>query len=224
MEAISKLSVWEKLQRFILPRECIFCHYPGEFICQRCLGIFFESYGEIENPAFSKVFIAYRYNKALKHYLGEAKHEGYYKLAVYLGELLFDYWWQSAEFKGLLARGPTFIPVPLAEAKLNLRGFNQVSKIISGMNNRYHLVTGKHLGIDVNLLKRSRETVTQVGKNREQRRKNLQGVFTAASLDKSKTYVLVDDIYTTGTTLNECAKVLSEAGATKLYGLIFARS
>jgi len=104
------------------------------------------------------------------------------------------------------------LPVPLAPKALKARGYNQSELLCS---------TLKELGYNVktDVLIKKVDTHTQVGLEREERVKNLEGVFKVANRKavKGKVVLLVDDVITTGTTLDECADVLKSAGATKVY-------
>ena len=110
------------------------------------------------------------------------------------------------------------IPVPINENRLKERGFNQ-SKILCNEL----MTTGK---VNTEVLKRVKDTPHQTGLNRENRQSNLKDGFvvTKENLINNKTILLVDDIYTTGSTLNECAKTLIKAGAKKVVAMCLART
>lgn len=111
------------------------------------------------------------------------------------------------------------VPVPLHTGRLRERGFNQslliareLSRIIS-------------LPLIYNRLKRTRDTGQQVGLKALERKKNVSGAFTLVEPGsfKGKKVLLVDDVVTTGATLNECSKVLKRAGA-EVIALTVARA
>jgi len=104
------------------------------------------------------------------------------------------------------------VPVPLHWYKENFRGFNQAELL------------AKHIDPRVdNCLRRKKRTQTQVNLNRQERIENLKDVFQLKGPISYGSVVLVDDVMTTGTTLEECAGELKEAGVSKVYGLVFAR-
>ena len=81
------------------------------------------------------------------------------------------------------------------------------------------------LELNTSALRRTRETQSQTGLTRHQRRANLRGAFVAARPEQvaGREVVLVDDVYTTGTTVYECARVLRRAGAAEIYVATVAR-
>lgn len=108
--------------------------------------------------------------------------------------------------------------VPLHPRRLAIRGYNQ-AEILA-------LEAAQRLKIPCyNLLRKVKHTKRQVGLIGTRRRKNLEGVFRVRQDKglKGKTIILVDDITTTGATLNECAKVLKAAGAQEVWGLVIAK-
>lgn len=105
--------------------------------------------------------------------------------------------------------GGVLVPVPLHKRRQRWRGFNQSALLADVMAE----VTGCPVQA---LLKRHRHTQTQTHLNRSQRKRNIRGAFSMASpgkLNPDLRYVLVDDVFTTGATLNECARVMRRNGA-----------
>jgi ComF family protein len=109
----------------------------------------------------------------------------------------------------------TLVPVPLHRWRLWGRGFNQSLLIARGL--------GRPL--DPDLLRRTRATPKLKGLNPSQRRKTVEGVFAVrAGADvKGRSFILVDDVMTTGATAEACARALHRAGARKVELLAFAR-
>ena len=115
------------------------------------------------------------------------------------------------------------VPVPLFRGKRRERGFNQSELIARVMIRLYQ---GHPLQLSSDLLKRVRATHSQIGLTSHQRRENLRGAFlvTRAQEVIGREIVLVDDVYTTGTTATECARVLRKAGASKVWVATVART
>jgi ComF family protein len=113
-----------------------------------------------------------------------------------------------------------FVPVPLHIKRLRQRGFNQAYLLVMRWAKRDGLCC------DGRLLRRVRWTEPQTTMNRKDRRKNVKGAFAVNRPEtvRGKRIVLVDDVYTTGSTVNECAKVLKRAGAEEVDVLTLARA
>jgi ComF family protein len=114
------------------------------------------------------------------------------------------------------------VPVPLHARKRRQRGFNQAELIARAAlklqpSQRFELKP---------VLDRIRETQAQIGLSRHDRRENLRGAFavTAPQAIRGREVLLVDDVFTTGTTASECALVLRRAGAAKVYVATVART
>ncbi len=111
------------------------------------------------------------------------------------------------------------IPVPLHIKRLRERGFNQSLLLAKEMEKKYKLP------VNFSLLKRCNFTLTQTGLNKAEREKNIKGAFVVKDKKKiaGKNIILIDDVYTTGATINECAKVLLKAGAQKVAAITLSR-
>jgi ComF family protein len=120
------------------------------------------------------------------------------------------------------------VPVPLHPSRKNWRGFNQAELLAVELSKRFKV------RINSNLIVRVINTKTQVGLSREERKKNIKGAFRIsqsarhrrgspeAAKYKGKSFILVDDVFTTGATMAEAAKVLKNAGAANVWAMTVA--
>lgn len=125
---------------------------------------------------------------------------------------------ESFQYRFSQQQWDAFVPVPLHRKKERSRGFNQSVELA-------HLLS-KEVRIPVwKVLERLEEAPSQVEQGRDERMANLKNVFTQRTgFDvQGKSLLIIDDVLTTGTTANQCAKVLREAGAQKVAVLTIAR-
>jgi ComF family protein len=115
------------------------------------------------------------------------------------------------------------IPVPLWRNKRQARGFNQAEAIAKAF---VSLKPSGSIQLDTASLVRTRETASQTGLSRHQRRTNVRGAFAVTRPEKirGRSILLVDDVMTTGTTVNECSRVLLRAGAKEVFVATVARA
>jgi ComF family protein len=144
----------------------------------------------------------------------QLKYKHLKALATPLGELLNEYL-SSHPLKGEVL---VLVPVPLHPKRLRERGYNQASLLAQEL--------GKLTGLPVveDMLIRVQDSVPQARtKSAVERRHNVQGVFTCPKSLKGKQILLVDDVCTTGATLDACAIALKAAGVGSVWGLTVAR-
>jgi len=111
------------------------------------------------------------------------------------------------------------IPVPLHPARKRERGFNQSGEIARHFSHIVGVPLAQHW------LSRPRQTKVQAGLTRRERRQNVRGAFETSKKAeiRGKTILLIDDVFTTGATVNECARILKQSGAAKIAVLTVAR-
>jgi ComF family protein len=148
-------------------------------------------------------------DKALQLFIHSIKYHKRFLNAKYLGKLIGENLKEQIQNWSV----DYILPVPLHSLRNADRGFNQSKYIANGI--------GKELGINVNinLLKRTRYTETQTNLTLKEREENISNAFQVKHkrLIEGKTFLLVDDIITTGATIRECGKVLIEGGAARVY-------
>ena len=150
----------------------------------------------------------YSQDSILQELLHQLKYRGNQELGIQLGSLLGTVLKNNNRFPV-----DVLVPVPLHPSKEKSRGFNQATLICQGIA----AVTG--LPVCTTLLRKNTERSTQTKKNRAERLENMVGIFEATPPDQSKykNILLVDDVITTGATLEACGQALLEAGERKLW-------
>ncbi|WCJ59117.1 ComF family protein [Fontisphaera persica] len=178
----------------------------GEFICGDCR----------ETPP------AYDYARSVMVFEGpvrEAIHQWKYQQAFWLERRLAE--WLTAAAGPALRAGDwhALVPVPLHPVKERERGFNQAARLAGPLSQ----ATG--LPLNTQVLKRVKHTVSQTRLSRAERAANLRGAFVAARGERlaGARLVLVDDVMTTGATLNAAATALRQAGAEAVCAWTLAR-
>lgn len=177
-------------------------------VCGRCLK---------KPPQWQRLHARWRYDFPLDHAVLAAKYQ--HQFALYrwaIGTLTawpFD-----------TATRVTVLPVPLAPERLAERGYNQATLIARELVCRFDATTrAPALRVDADAVLRVRETAVQQRLNWVERRRNVRGAFAVTRAFDGEIVLLVDDVLTTGATLNELARVLTAAGAARVDALVLAR-
>lgn len=152
-------------------------------------------------------------NPAVRSVIHEAKYHGSERAFGLLSRALSEYLRDAEEGFGR----PILIPVPLGSARRKERLFNQTEEIVRRAAAELGMTT------DMECLARTRDTVSQVSLPRDKRIENMRGAFRAARpIDPDRTYIIIDDVVTTGATLQACIDALTEAGAQHVLPLALA--
>lgn len=213
------------LERLILPPTCLLCGAAGEtgldlcagclddllrnpVACPRCATPLAAGRGDpctrcrAQPPAFDRAFVPFRYQPPVDVLITRLKFGGCLACARLLGELFAA---------ALTERGNPLpdgiVPVPLHPRRLRERGFNQSLELARAAARRF----GIPLWIDG--LRRVRHTVPQTQLDARQRQTNPLGAFALNMPLPGTRIALIDDVVTTGSTINECARVLRAGGA-----------
>jgi ComF family protein len=173
-------------------------------------------------PAFAKAAAYGSYEAGLRELIHLLKYSGVKPAANVLGRMMAEVIQQLTP--GFGDPRPVIVPVPLHPSKLRERGFNQ-SEMIARAALKLK-PGGRDWAIQSHILERRRPTVSQIGLTRHQRQENMRGAFqvVAAHEISGREVLLVDDVFTTGTTVSECARVLRRAGAARVWVATVART
>ncbi len=175
-------------------------------------------------PRIRRVRAALAYQGLVRDILPLFKYQARLSLTRFFEPLMFDAFSRFFENKEI----HRILPIPLHTRKLRQRGFNQSFLLVRGFAKTYCKIHGtKPLWkVDTTSLKRVRYTSPQTGFDIAVRRKNLKNAFqvTDTAAIKDRNILLVDDVYTTGATCAEAARVLLAAGANRVDVLVLARA
>ncbi len=202
---------WSQL-RPLSPPFCLCCgrlyNGCGGTICASCLET---------PPEFSHHRSVCRYQGMAKELVHAYKYQKRKILGVDLARFMYS---NLARDQGLWWGADAFVPVPLHHKRAKQRGFNQAHVLARELSKQ------SDLPCLAGILKKKRDAVPQAILSGDERRRNLKDVFsvTGSSTVKGKVVILVDDVYTTGTTIRECSRTLLAAGAHEVRAVTFAQA
>jgi len=231
-------KLWQYLQDVLFPRFCLGCKKEGEVLCDICTkkipipGIFLcpnccvDSENGImcsercaKTMALHQVIscVPYNENTISGKVIRDMKYEYITEYNTIIAQHITQFF---MHFPNILPEITSIVPVPLHKKRYAARGFNQAEHIAQSVS----VVCKKPYS---NVLKRIKHTKQQAQLTRQKRKTNMRNAFSLNTQSKTsifgKSILLIDDVYTTGSTINECAKVLKEAGASNIVGFTYAR-
>jgi ComF family protein len=172
----------------------------------------------MDEPPFVRALAYGSYESGLRELIHLLKYEHVRPAAGVLGRMLAEVIQElAAEFNDALV-----VPVPLHASKLRQRGFNQAEDIAKAALKQ---LKTPRLQLAGGVLDRRRATESQTGLTRAQRLENIRGAFSVKQSEKlrDRDVVLVDDVFTTGTTVSECARIVRRSGAARVFVATVAR-
>lgn len=213
------MGLFDLICKLLYPDVCIFCmKYSKNDICGECRGKLLLSCGtESENDIYKygELFCYGKYVGALRRRFIDYKFKYEMWLGRRFGGLMFESFKRSLEKRQIDA--VSFVPI--SDARFCLRGFNQSREMADEI--------AKRLGVRcLDLLVCVSDGTSQSKLGRQMRMTKVQGRFrvreSVSGQISKKHILLVDDIFTTGSTLNECGSLLANAGAVVVDGMVFA--
>ena len=188
-------------------------HWVGEKTCAKCGKILCYDCRQYERN-FDKGFTCVQYGLLERGVLMDYKYKGKSYIGQKLGDVLYD------RMRLENVEPDLVVPVPMFIKNRNIRGYNQ-AQVMAG-----RLAERSGTAFAPELLERTRKTAPMKGLGALERYENLKNAFAVSSKNHytiaGKRILLVDDIFTTGSTLDACSLVLKEAGAAEVYVLTFA--
>ena len=214
---------------FIYPPTCVVCRSVvenGSPICRQCFSNLkpYDNAEDLENlwiarhktnPVYLDGFLAgFYFEPNLKNLMHLLKYQKEKRLGTFFGKWLADRYSDQLREWNI----DWIVPVPLHARKRRKRGYNQSELIARG------LATENNFKIAYNVLRRTRNTPTNTGLPAPKRIENVSGAFVVNPKinPAAKRILLIDDVITTGSTLNACAEPLKKAGAAAVFALAIA--
>jgi ComF family protein len=202
----------ELLCSVVAPPRCAACDTPVGHLSAFCAAC--ASTAERVSDPDPRLTAAFVYGGAVERAIVRLKYDRRPDLARPLGDLL----WRAVQSTADRLRGSVVVPVPLHVSRLAQRGFNQAAIIAARV--------ARHLDAPVFplALARIRDTPQQAALDREGRLANVAGAFRTRQIERvrGRAVILVDDVRTTGATMNECASALMAAGAASVDHAVVA--
>lgn len=204
-------NCWPYLE-FISEPKCQICGFPFQFnigasnLCASCLQ---------QKPYFDSASALLKYNPHSKTIIHKLKYSDQLYLASFFAELLTN------RTKDKVSNFDMVVCVPMHKKRLMMRRYNQAALLASNIAKLIKLP------FISDILLKTRYDIPQTHLNRDQRLENVVGSFAvspnASHALENKKVILVDDVYTTGATLNECSAVLKAAGCCHVHVLTLAK-
>ena len=232
------------LLNLLFPKFCLGCKKEGTYLCDDCRTLLDISEFNFclcnpnptrtlpnsnlgkcprcQNKKLSGLYFAlpYQEKQLTKKLIHQFKYKPHLKdLSATLASLIIEHLILSEKNTNDIWENGVLIPVPLDKNKLKLRGYNQSEELAKELS--------KVLQIPVilNVLLKTKSTRPQMELSKSERETNLQNAFIIKNPEKisGQKIFLVDDVYTTGSTMAECARVLKESGIKQVWGICIAR-
>lgn len=219
-----------KLLRLLYPKRCMLCddllvYGAPEDICADCVPkipeylaaprrVLATPYGEI-----TRVYAVFRYDGHIRDAVTRLKFRRMKENAKIMASLMVSVIAASdwpEDFWDILDEADFMIPVPLHKSRLRRRGFNQAELLARSLAHLYNLTVST-------ALIRTKKTGPMYNLPKDERRQNISGAFTVSpNVYEDKNVILIDDIFTTGSTAEEAVRTLKESGARSVCILAFA--
>jgi ComF family protein len=217
-------DIGSSLKHLFFPHVCKSCFseiaQQDQYICTRCLAeLPFTGFSQMKINPVEKIFFGrvpieaasslFYFTSAsiVQKLIHQIKYKGQQQLAVYLGKMMGREIRSSARFAGL----DLVIPLPLFKIRERQRGYNQAALLAKGISEAANLPLAE------NAMARIKASSTQTRKTRAERWQNVEGLFSiSGDLAENRSILLVDDVITTGATLDACASSLLEVKGTRV--------
>ena len=206
----------------LFPQVCGICGKPsGNSLCKKCEILLerqskFEIYenDSLENYFHEHLYF-FKYDGIIRKIILNYKFND----KAYLYRTISNFLIKNKEFCEKVKSYDIIMPVPISKKRFKERGYNQSLLIAK------YIAQNLKIDLENNCLYKHKNIIEQSKLNKEDRQHNIQGVYTLknGSILTNKSILLIDDIYTTGSTVNECSRVLQQAKPNKIGVLVLAK-
>lgn len=214
------MNLLETVLDFIFPPVCGFCGKMGEGnLCAKCRKNIIHSNGYFNQLDFyqgkdtfiDEHFYLFSYSELIREKILQYKFDD----RAYLANTIYEFFMNNEKLYGFLKKYDIMIPIPISSSRKRERGYNQ-SEILA---RKISKMAG--IPIEMQVLKKEKHNQPQSSLNKQQRRENVKNVYKVQNELKiqDKKILLFDDIYTTGSTANECARILKIANC-QMVGIL----
>ena len=223
-------EIFQQLVELFFPMRCLGCAEIGAYFCEECqrtLGyrqsllcphcmeasLKGETHPDCQKQTFlDGLYFTFSYSGLVKKAIKKIKYQKVWSITTKLVELA------SKDFPRSQFQNFVIIPIPLHSKRFQERGFNQSELLAKAWGDSLQLP------MHANVLLRTKETKPQVDLKKKERRRNIAGAFSVIdnSILSGKDVLLIDDVATSGATLDEAAKILKIAGVKRAWGLVIA--
>lgn len=231
VEQSEKVHWWENIKSLIFPPVCGICGKLNEnYLCGRC-NLELQKSAEFQRDSyitetgfkrkhFDEHIYFFQYQGLIREQLINYKfNDEAYKYKAISNFILKNFILKESNIFQIFNDYDVIIPVPISKKRLKQRGYNQAELISREISKKLNKV------LITKCLYKTKNIVAQSTLNKDEREENIKGVYGIKNTEKliNKKVLLIDDIYTTGSTANECCKVLEEAGAIKIGVMTIAK-
>lgn len=212
------LNFFKQFLDFIYKKRCYFCKssHSGKIMCDNCFNkIPIFPYKPIKQIKNIDIFCVTLYKDETQKLIRAVKYHNKKDMAYYQAKLMYDYWiklnYSDNEF--------VIIPVPMHESRKKERSYNHMELVAQ----EFIKLAGEKYKLETNLIKRIKNTKPQYKLSKKEREENLKDAFALCEnyqIFQNKKILIFDDIFTTGSTMQEMIKTFQNKGLKDLHVLI----
>ncbi len=215
-------KIINNILELVYPPTCGFCgKICSNYICTKCYAkikkyeIKNRKNYKVKDMYFDEMYNVFRYEEDIRNILIRYKFQNKAYLYKTFSKIILN----NKKICGNLKKYDIIIPVPIHKKRKHRRGYNQTELVAKEISHQLKIKMGK------DVLIKNINTKAQSELSKKERNDNIKGAFKVQNLQKikNKKILLIDDIYTTGNTANECSKMLKLAGAKNIGILTIAK-